>query len=198
LLDSIDNYEKLHPEAKIADYLAEISLLTSADETTGNIGISLMTLHNAKGTEFENVFVVGVEEGLLPHFSSFSDLEELEEELRLLYVGITRAKNTLHLSSCAIRRVNGQIETCMPSRFIASCGSQVMNTSLPPVMQKVKTNILTKNQDFESGNWVIHPTFGRGQIISREGWGNDIKISIRFADGQIKRIATKFVQLENF
>jgi len=104
LLISIREYVKQHPDAGIQDYLADVSLRSDIDEWTGTAErVSLMTLHNAKGLEFDIVFITGFEDGLIPHYKSQDDLRDYEEERRLLYVGITRARKKLFIT-CARQR----------------------------------------------------------------------------------------------
>src|SRR5262249_40191073 len=104
----------------IEDFLAEITLASAIDSWDEDAGaVSLMTLHAAKGLEFPAVFIVALEEGLLPHFRAQNDKNELEEERRLLFVGITRARRELHLSRCLIRAYRGQVQTTTPSQFLA-------------------------------------------------------------------------------
>lgn len=114
-----DQHEEGYDEVSLADYLAQVSLLTDQDEgeDDGN-RVTLMTVHAAKGLEFKHVIVVGIEEDLFPSYMSVNSLREIEEERRLLYVAITRAKKTCMLSFCSSRYQNGQTKTCTVSRFI--------------------------------------------------------------------------------
>jgi len=115
LADDFDHYEK----GSLNDFLEKIALFQEGDEKRNDKNyVSLMTLHSAKGLEFEVVFIVGVEEGILPHVQSQSDMEELEEERRLIYVGMTRAKQEVYLVWSSRRRIFGQLQITDASRFI--------------------------------------------------------------------------------
>jgi DNA helicase-2/ATP-dependent DNA helicase PcrA len=113
-------FDELHPGATLSDFLAEITLASPVDQWDQETGTAtLMTLHAAKGLEFPVVFIVGLEEGILPHARSGEDDAELEEERRLLFVGITRARRELYLSRCVERSLRGQLQATNPSRFLA-------------------------------------------------------------------------------
>lgn len=123
-----DQREEGFEEISLADYLSQVSLLTDQDddEDDGN-RVTLMTVHAAKGLEFKHVIVVGIEEDLFPSYMSMSSLREIEEERRLLYVAITRAKNTCMLSFCSSRYQNGQTKTCTASRFIRDINPEFLD-----------------------------------------------------------------------
>lgn len=123
-----DQREEGFEEISLADYLSQVSLLTDQDddEDDGN-RVTLMTVHAAKGLEFKHVIVVGIEEDLFPSYMSISSLREIEEERRLLYVAITRAKNTCMLSFCSSRYQNGQTKTCTVSRFIRDINPEFLD-----------------------------------------------------------------------
>ncbi|MCL2334613.1 MAG: UvrD-helicase domain-containing protein [Endomicrobia bacterium] len=123
LISAIDDFEQRSPDKTLAGYLTQIALVSdidSFDESQGKV--TLMTLHLAKGLEFENVFICGLEEGLFPIGESAFSPEELEEERRLMYVGMTRAKKHLYLCWASERTVYGKTRWNMPSRFIAEAG----------------------------------------------------------------------------
>ena len=120
LITAACQFDQNHPGASIEDFLAEITLASAIDRWDQDAGaVSLMTLHAAKGLEFPAVFIVALEEGMLPHFRAQNDKNELEEERRLLFVGITRARRELYLSRCLMRSFRGQIQTTTPSQFLA-------------------------------------------------------------------------------
>jgi DNA helicase-2/ATP-dependent DNA helicase PcrA len=113
-------FDERHPGATIDDFLAEVTLTSSIDRWDQDAGaVSLMTLHAAKGLEFPVVFIVGLEEGLLPHMRAQNDRNELEEERRLFFVGITRARRELYLSRCLMRSFRGQTQATVSSQFLA-------------------------------------------------------------------------------
>ena len=134
--------------------------------------VTLMTLHSAKGLEFKVVFIVGMEEGLFPHNRSFESEKELEEERRLCYVGITRAKTKLYLLSAKQRTIYGSTSGTIESRFIKEIEPDLMNITVtkrefePRV--ETKTRIVLDNHDsgFKAGDKVIHNLYGEGVIIS--------------------------------
>ncbi|WP_422930614.1 ATP-dependent helicase [Singulisphaera sp. PoT] len=119
LVSAAREFDREHPGASIIDFLEEISLASSVDRWKDDAGaVTLMTLHAAKGLEFPVVFVVGIEQGILPHSRANQDDKELEEERRLLFVGITRAERELYLSHCRVREFRGQRQATIPSQFL--------------------------------------------------------------------------------
>jgi DNA helicase-2/ATP-dependent DNA helicase PcrA len=120
LITAAYQFDETHPGASLEDFLAEITLASAIDRWDQDAGaVSLMTLHAAKGLEFPVVFIVALEEGLLPHTRAQNDRNELEEERRLFFVGITRARRELRLSRCLWRTIRGQTQTTTPSHFLA-------------------------------------------------------------------------------
>jgi DNA helicase-2/ATP-dependent DNA helicase PcrA len=120
LITAACQFDLNHPGSSIEDFLAEITLAAAIDRWDEDAGaVSLMTLHAAKGLEFPVVFIVALEEGLLPHIRAQNNRNELEEERRLFFVGITRARRELYLSRCLMRSIRGQIQTTIPSQFLA-------------------------------------------------------------------------------
>ena len=119
LITAAREFDQSHPGAAVQDFLAEITLASPIDRWDQDTGaVTLMTLHAAKGLEFPVVFIVALEEGLLPHSRANRDANELEEERRLFFVGITRARRELYLSRCRVRSFRGQQQATMPSRFL--------------------------------------------------------------------------------
>ena len=126
LVGAIESYVKLNPSATVDEYLQNVSLYSDTDELDTNADfLNIATVHSAKGLEFNCVFIVGLEEGVLPISRSFDSESELEEERRLLYVAITRAKQRLFLSLAQSRFMYGQRKLCMPSRFLSELGFSV-------------------------------------------------------------------------
>jgi DNA helicase-2/ATP-dependent DNA helicase PcrA len=120
LVSAARQFDRDHPEATIIDFLEEISLASAVDRMKDDAGaVTLMTLHAAKGLEFPVVFIVGLEQGLLPHARAGDSDAELEEERRLLFVGITRARRELYQSHCRVREFRGQRTAAIPSCFLA-------------------------------------------------------------------------------
>ena len=121
LINAASKFDQQVSEFTLLDYLQQISLFSDADAyDTASECVALMTLHAAKGLEFENVFIVGLEEGILPHerANSSEDEDELEEERRLFFVGITRAKSDLYISYAKYRTIHGQMLRSVPSQFL--------------------------------------------------------------------------------
>jgi DNA helicase-2/ATP-dependent DNA helicase PcrA len=127
LITAAREFDQTHPSASIQDFLAEITLASPIDRWEQDTGaVTLMTLHAAKGLEFPVVFIVALEEGLLPHSRANESASELEEERRLLFVGITRARRELYLSRCCVRSFRGQQQATLPSRFLAELPEEAM------------------------------------------------------------------------
>ena len=120
LVSAAREFDREHHGASVLDFMEEISLASSVDRWKDEAGaVTLMTLHAAKGLEFPLVFVVGIEQGILPHSRANEDDGEMEEERRLLFVGITRAERELYLSHCRVREFRGQRQATIPSRFLS-------------------------------------------------------------------------------
>jgi DNA helicase-2/ATP-dependent DNA helicase PcrA len=120
LFTAIEKYDKFSTEEAIKLFLEEVALATDLDNIDDKQdAVTLMTLHSAKGLEYDSVFIIGLEEGLLPHSMSMENPSEMEEERRLCYVGITRAKSRVHLIFARVRRIFGSTQANYPSRFIS-------------------------------------------------------------------------------
>jgi DNA helicase-2/ATP-dependent DNA helicase PcrA len=127
LITAAREFDQVHPGSSIQDFLAEITLSSPIDRWDQETGaVTVMTLHAAKGLEFPVVFIVALEEGLLPHSRAFENDDEVEEERRLLFVGITRARRELSLSRCCVRSFRGQQQATLPSRFLAELPEEPM------------------------------------------------------------------------
>jgi DNA helicase-2/ATP-dependent DNA helicase PcrA len=154
--------------ATLDDFLEHISLLTDIDLYEEEAeAVTLMTLHNAKGLEFPVVFVAGMEDGIFPHIRSLTDLSELEEERRLCYVGITRAKERLYLTHAWSRSLWGGTSYQMQSRFLR----EIPEVLIQPV-EEVEAKIPTPQQvevTFAVGDEVMHKKFGRGKVVAVKG-----------------------------
>jgi DNA helicase-2/ATP-dependent DNA helicase PcrA len=129
LVSAARDYESRDPEPSLGGYVDRLSLLSEADEESGNreAKVWMMTMHAAKGLEFPTVIIAGLEEGLFPHSRSAEDQEELEEERRLCYVGMTRARQQLILTGAARRRVFGEYQNCLPSRFLDEIPAELID-----------------------------------------------------------------------
>jgi DNA helicase-2/ATP-dependent DNA helicase PcrA len=178
----------------LPDFLDEVALMSSTDSNSDDQKVTLMTLHAAKGLEFPVVFVVGLEEGILPHARVYdAGLAELEEERRLMYVGMTRAREELHLTYTQSRMQFGQRSYNQVSRFIADMGDQVATAS-----PAVSTKMISHEQDFYSdelftvGEHVRSASFGTGKIIDVDG----LALTIEFDNGQTKKLNAEYARLE--
>lgn len=175
----------------LAAFLDRIALTAATDELQEGPAVTLMTLHNAKGLEFPYVFLVGLEENLLPHRNSLQRLEDLEEERRLFYVGITRAQERLYLSYAEEREVWGKRELSRPSRFL---------TDLPPGLWQEVTlfsfeparSAPASSGEFHGGERVRHPRFGPGTVVAASG----SEVTVHFPGLGLKRLAVRFAGLE--
>lgn len=178
--------------ASLPDFLEEIALMSSADNSSDGQKVTLMTLHAAKGLEFPVVFIVGVEEGILPHARVYeAGAAELEEERRLVYVGMTRAREELHMSYAQCRMQFGQRSYNPMSRFIADMGSQVASSS--PLMQtKSNEQEFYSDELFTVGENVKSAVFGSGEIVEVDG----LALTIKFDDGRTKKLNAEYAHLE--
>ncbi|MDI6740340.1 MAG: 3'-5' exonuclease, partial [Candidatus Edwardsbacteria bacterium] len=169
------------------------------DERTETV--TLMTLHNAKGLEFKQVFITGIEEGLLPHAASIESRQELEEERRLFYVGITRARERLHLSFAGSRRRAGSHLPSVASRFLQEIPSELLKLDAAdgPKMPAARyDDVVSDIFGYKKGQAVRHPAFGSGKIIEIEGEGEDARLTIVFQGGIKKKIVAGYVEaMEN-
>lgn len=180
----------------LVDLLEEVALMSSADSEGSNQKVTLMTLHAAKGLEFPVVFMVGLEEGVFPHSRVFdSGPEELEEERRLCYVGMTRAREELHMSYASSRLQFGQRTYGQPSRFLSDMGHEITAsfglgqsswTQQPAVDDWVDTPQL------DVGQRVRSHQFGSGDVIDVDG----LAVLVQFDDGTTKKLNTEYARLE--
>ena len=227
----IENVDELHStiasyvneaeEPTLSGFLEEVALYTEADRDSGlDDKVTLMTIHSAKGLEYDNIYVVGMEEGIFPGFRSMDSLEELEEERRLAYVAITRAKKHLYISSAAQRMLYGQTQRNLTSRFIKEIGSEfiekhdntialkkkdksddtvtsVHSSSLQQQIARNRTKQTAKNEnvEFNVGDRVIHNIFGEGVVISAQKITNDSMLEIAFDKVGTKKIMANFAKI---
>ncbi|BAZ79320.1 DNA helicase PcrA [Sphaerospermopsis kisseleviana CS-549] len=167
----------------------------------GQTAVSLMTLHASKGLEFPVVFLVGLEQGLFPGYRSLQDPASLEEERRLCYVGITRAKERLYLSHARERRLYGSREPALRSQFLEELPPDLLttkrkNTRTFTKSPSAKTNNQSISENWQVGEKVLHKTFGIGEITHVFGTGNKISVAIKFASLGQKIIDPKVAQLQ--
>jgi len=185
---------------ELGEFLGTVSLLTSSDTVRGDADrVLLMTVHSAKGLEFSNVFVVGLNEGLFPHSRSFDSEEELEEERRLFYVACTRAKEQLYLTSTQYRHFYGTMEQCVRSRFIDEIPGELLEqagAAHRPGELKQKRRQLEPASRFAVGDLVVHDKFGTGTVVSQKGEGDDLEISVAFKGKGIVRLLARYAPLK--
>lgn len=204
LISAITEYESRSPAPTLADYLENVALTADIDtmETDERNIVPLMTLHSAKGLEFPFVFIVGMEEGYLPHQRSLDTEAELEEERRLCYVGITRAMERLYLVHASSRRMYGDPEYRSPSRFISEIPDHVVkhvDRYHSPFFETESTYGAAPEDfsDYYVGQIVNHSQFGRGKVMKISSKSeHDAYITVRFSrTGMTKRFAASFAPL---
>ncbi len=167
-------FEERTGSVSLADFLEEISLIADVTEHKEDEDVvTLMTIHSAKGLEFEVVFLIGMEDGIFPHQNSFCEEGGLEEERRLCYVGITRAKEKLYISNAKRRILYGKDVMNPPSRFIKEINPDLLDVENINMFEEEKINKeeLYKNEDvdFKEGDVIMHMQYGRGVIIEVKG-----------------------------
>lgn len=164
------SFEEAYGIVSLEQFLGEISLVSDAEEYKNNKDVvTLMTIHSAKGLEFKNVFVIGMEEGILPHNNSLMASDEIEEERRLCYVAITRAKENLWLINARRRTLYGIDSYNVVSRFINEIDEQFLETDFVENDKFIKhTNNIDDTIEYSVGNHVQHVTFGKGIIVKVE------------------------------
>jgi DNA helicase-2/ATP-dependent DNA helicase PcrA len=178
--------------SEILSLLEEVTLVAPIDEDHNyNNKIRLMTVHNAKGLEFENVFIVGLEEGLFPHANSI-DEEDFEEERRLFYVAITRAKTNLVISYCQKRNMFGMENYQEPSQFLMELPVEISNNNY---FDKYQNND-NKTTKFSVGNMVRHKDYGNGKIIMLKYVKGKNLVMVDFYDHSIKEFILEYTDLE--
>ncbi|MFZ2836659.1 MAG: UvrD-helicase domain-containing protein [Candidatus Saccharimonadales bacterium] len=180
--------------AGLPEFLEEVALMSSADTAEAEEKVTLMTLHAAKGLEFPVVFMVGMEEGIFPHARVYeAGPSELEEERRLCYVGMTRAREELHLSYAQSRLQFGQRGYNPPSRFLADMGDSAMLTSTEPkVTRDMDQEYFSDELPFEIGDRVRSAAFGSGEVSDIEG----LAVTILFDSGTSKKLNAEYARLE--
>jgi len=196
-------------EGTLDAFLAHAALEAGEHQAiAGHDALQLMTVHAAKGLEFHAVFITGLEEGLFPHEQSAHEENGLEEERRLMYVAITRARRRLYLSHAQSRMLHGQIRYGIPSRFLAELPEQVLlhlNRRAEPALSSgygapasapAPRPAQSGNETgFTLGQSVIHPKFGTGIIIDFEGRGPDARVLVKFRDAGTKLLALAYARL---
>lgn len=224
LLNALTIWDEENPEKTLPEFLEEISLVSDIDRwKQGSNAVNLMTLHSAKGLEFKAVFLVGLEDGLIPSRQNFDDEFKLEEECRLFYVGTTRAQKIIECSYVDTRMRFGLYMPMTPSRFLVSVPPELyrfvdQSMLFAKPAKPVKTHLRKqrtkkrKNHEFSyqpfyddfsqetvqyrMGQIVSHNKYGQGKILSISGFGADMRVTILFHDGSRKRMMAKFANLQ--
>lgn len=204
--DRIENIDELIASAigvGVKDFAERVSLLTNLDESVKDNVISLMTLHAAKGLEFPVVFISGLEEGVLPYFKAADHQDEINEERRLLYVGMTRAKDILWLTGASRRRLYAKVQNQEPSRFLRdvpkSCCQWIEKSSRTaafPALPKRSTEHPRHVFPYVTGCRVRHPKWGVGVVRDCYGDGDEQKVTVNFPNIGIKKLVLRFANLE--
>jgi len=206
-------FEENDPEGTLADFLERVSLVADSDEIPegpdhGGM-VTLMTLHTANGLEFPVVFLTGLEDGVFPHQRSLADPRELEEERRLAYVGITRARQRLHLSRAVVRSAWGSPQYWPASRFLDEIPVELVEwlrtesaVSSRPAGADLAARPTTRtagNRPIPSlvpGDRVTHDTFGMGTVVSLDGIGDRVQASVDFGSAGVKRLLLRYAPVE--
>jgi DNA helicase-2/ATP-dependent DNA helicase PcrA len=214
LISSADEYEKTSDEPSLQGFLEEAALMSDIDNYDGSADtVTMMTVHSAKGLEFAVVFIAGLEEGIFPGQNSAYYPDELEEERRLAYVGITRAKEKLHMSYARSRMLFGSTVYNRPSRFIAEIPEEFkLQAESRPRFERPKAHAAVKQAimnerpgvsvqksegvNYSVGEMVSHNTFGTGLVLSVKPMGGDTLIEIAFDSYGTKKLMANFAKLK--
>ena len=223
LLNSIISWEQDHEEPSLAEYLESVALVSAVDqEDLEQSRVTLMTLHGAKGLEFPVVFMAGMEEGLFPNRKCYNRNEEMEEERRLCYVGMTRAREKLYMIAGRSRQFQGVRNENKPSRFLLDIPRKLIDTQTTGSSSQRPAARFRKAGNFSSprasaltakktaklspglpsaggftvGSKIEHPIFGPGVVAAIEGSGDNTKLVIIFRDRGRKKIALQYVSLK--
>ena len=213
---SIQSYLANTDEPTLSGFLEEISLYTDLEQyNEGDDAVVMMTIHSAKGLEFPHVFLVGFEDGLFPGMRAIGDQEEMEEERRLCYVAITRAKNSLTISHAHQRMIYGRTSSALPSRFLQEIPEVciVKRGGYRPQVQEVRQDRYEKRiargsgylsstiraqaapatpvPEFSKGDMVMHAAFGKGMVLSVVKMGGDALLEVAFDDIGTKKLMAK-------
>jgi DNA helicase-2/ATP-dependent DNA helicase PcrA len=206
-------YEEANPDGTLADFLEQVSLVADTDEIpdadeSGGV-VTLMTLHTAKGLEFPVVFLTGMEDGVFPHLRSLDDQQELEEERRLAYVGITRARSRLFVSRAVVRAAWGAPSFNPPSRFLEEVPGELVEwqrAESSPSSTPAQAVLAARPGTSSPGNRVVvtlvpgdrvsHDTFGLGTVVATAGVAERAEATIDFGEAGVKRLLLRYAPVE--
>ncbi|WP_287771463.1 DNA helicase PcrA [Megasphaera sp.] len=213
------DYMDSNPDGNLQDFLENVALVSDVDDfESSESKVTLMTLHAAKGLEFPVVFLAGLDEGLFPHSRTLMDPEQIEEERRLAYVGITRAERQLYVTNAVTRTMYGRISAYMPSRFLGEIPPELVEeykrksampqsrmTSVPgqqrvSILSKPVATSLPKKHavtdSFSKGDKVRHKIWGIGTVLDVIGDGPNMQMKIQFPTKGVRQVVVKFAPLE--
>ena len=216
LLSVAKDFQDTNPNGTVEDFLEQVALVNDVDSFEQEESkVTLMTLHAAKGLEFPIVFLGGLEEGLFPHSHTLMNPEEIEEERRLAYVGITRAEKELYISNATTRTVFGRTSSYLPSRFIDEIPEELVDglrakrkvpddikrhvpqhmsvTSRPVTKPIVRNEVIA---DWKVGDTAIHSKWGNGKVINVAGEGAGMKLTIEFPTQGVRVVMAKFAPVK--
>ena len=216
LLSVAKDFQDTNPSGTVEDFLEQVALVNDVDSFEQEESkVTLMTLHAAKGLEFPIVFLGGLEEGLFPHSRTLMNPEEIEEERRLAYVGITRAEKELYISNATTRTVFGRTSGYLPSRFIDEIPEELVDglrakrkvpddikrhvpqhmsvTSRPVTKPIVRNEVIA---DWKVGDTAIHSKWGNGKVINVAGEGAGMKLTIEFPTQGVRVVMAKFAPVK--
>ncbi len=195
--------EENNRAALLADFMPHVALQTDLDRAEGQQeSIMLMTLHNAKGLEFDTVYIAGMENELLPHRMSMETREEIEEERRLFYVGITRAKRRLVLSLAQTRRLYDAFMVTRPSLFLRGLDTSVLEAQTPvpqrpqSTYRKPRTKVRDSQKHYKIGQKVWHDEYHDGVILAVNGMDEDAIVTVSFKSGKLIKVVGRFLKTE--
>ncbi len=198
-------FEQRDPNGSLSDFLEQVSLVGEQDEYDEEAGsVTLMTLHNAKGLEFPVVFIIGLEDGVFPHYRSMGDQSELEEERRLLYVGVTRARQRLYLTHAWSRSLFGATSYNPPSRFLGEIPSELVraleedDTETGGSVSPIRAAVDGRREPVEisAGDTVLHDRWGEGVVLTVSGGGSDAEATVRFEEVGEKHLLLAYAPLK--
>jgi DNA helicase II / ATP-dependent DNA helicase PcrA len=189
-------FEARFPDSGLPEFLEQIALVTEQDEyDEASSSVTLMTLHNAKGLEFEVVFIAGMEDGIFPHFRSMTDSDELEEERRLAYVGITRARRRLYLTHAWSRTLFGASSYNPPSRFLGEIPGELVEDLEEPGEKGGEVVAPGAPPEVSAGDTVVHDRYGEGVVLSVSGAGHDAEVVVMFEEEGEKHLLLAYAPL---
>ncbi|GGB10640.1 DNA helicase PcrA [Macrococcus hajekii] len=196
------DYEKNTPieEQSLVNFLTDLSLVSDVDHADLEAGITLMTIHSAKGLEFKVVFIAGLEESIFPHSRSLSEEREMEEERRLMYVAITRAEEHLHMTHADSRTLFGRSQSNRRSRFLDEIPQDLLEGKAPVIKKRGFSRRTTTHQpapgQYKIGDKVIHKSWGEGLVSNVTDKGGSQELDIIFKSVGMKRLLSQFAPIE--